>query len=68
MLVASLFFQAGICCAKNSFLSRLERHAIVNRVIRKYKQKHENFHSFFNEELIERMSVKIENNWKVNLL
>ena len=73
VVVASLFFfELEFVVEKNSFLSHVEHDAIVNRIIRKYKQKHGNVYYFFNEqlfngELIVRMSVKIENNWKVNL-
>ena len=46
------FFELEFVVEKNSFLSCLERDATVNWIIWKYKQKHDDFYSFFNEELI----------------
>ena len=51
----------------NNFLLRIKRHAIVEIIIKKYK-KEDNFDYFFNQERIDRLSVKIENNWKINLI
>ena len=45
----------------------MERHAIVDITIKKYK-KEENFDYFFNRETIDKLTFKIENNWKINMI
>ena len=48
-------------------MSQMERHAFIGRIIKKYK-KEENFDYYFNIEMNDRLSVRIENNWKINLI
>ena len=46
-------------------MSRKESHAFFSRVFDKYRKEYvDEFDYFFNEGLIQRLSVKTENNWK----
>ena len=49
-------------------MSYSERLGFFDRIIKKYKKISDDFDNFFNEDLIERLVVKVENNWKYKLL
>ena len=53
---------------KNNFLSHMECHAIINRIIKKYQEKELcDFDYYFNDQLTEETTQKIEKNWKIDL-
>ena len=48
---------------------RTEQHTFFSGVFSKYRKEYmDEFDYFFNEGLIQRLSVKIENNWKHDFL
>ena len=49
-------------------MSYSERLGFFDRIIKKYKKISDDFDNFLNEDLIERLMVKVENNWKYKLL
>ena len=61
-----LFFNFNLLLNKTIYVAD-GTHAFINRIIKKYK-KEEDFDYYFNGEIIDRLSVRIENNWKINLI
>lgn len=46
----------------------MECHAIINRIIKKYQEKELcDFDYYFNDQLTEETTQKIEKNWKIDL-
>ena len=49
--------------SQSNYMSRMEQHAFFDRIIKKYRSNFLNdFEYFFNDDLIERLMVKVENN------
>ena len=53
----------------SGFFSYLKKKRLINRIIQKIKKENEyEFNYWFNEDKMDKMTEKIENNWKVNLV
>ena len=49
--------------SQNNYMSSMEQHTFFDRMIKKYRSNFSNdFEYFFNDDLIERVIVKVENN------
>ena len=58
VLVAPFFYEIKFIIDESKFLSRVEHHAFVERLIKKYKKRH--FDDFFNREIIETMTFNFK--------
>ena len=66
MLAAPFFWDLRFAIEKNKFLSRVVRHAIVDKIIKKYR-KEKDFEYFFSQELINGTMIDWGKNWKISL-
>ena len=61
------FFELRFIIKENNFLTRVEGHALVNRVIKKV-HKEKVYNEFFSRDIIERMTIPTEKNWTTCLI
>ena len=66
VLAAPFFWDLRFAIEKNKFLSRVVRHAIVDKIIKKYR-KEKDFEYFFSQELINGTMIDWGKNWKISL-
>ena len=67
VLGAPIFFELRFIIKENNFLTRVEGHALVNRVIKKV-HKEKVYNEFFSRDIIERMTIPTEKNWTTCLI